>query len=376
MYESGEHTTAKIAEVLEVSRATLYRHLETSDGGERLDGRPITLRPWIHEPTTMHREVGPIVPGMGKELKKPGEEGGVSEPKEGLRDPLSSAGFPGLQQHVRSMARTQKAIHEAVARVAMPSTVWLDRLRAQIEASRQSIIEPALRVSAFVRDAVREALPANWQGMSSDEFHEVIELAKTGAVTLVWVPRREVAIELAAATTQADREQVLLAHRDEILEDVAAALGDSKISRLSEQDEARDQAREALNAARAGLDQAAQSLFASVLGHVLEGSLGFERPGKAFKAFKSKDLDAAAISQLRVVCLQLATVNSLTDTDQSPDGFNRHGTQHGNPAYFSEASMLGSALLVASWIRELSWSAEHRLDVFEITQPWLRHRHG
>jgi hypothetical protein len=95
MYESGEHTTAKIAEVLEVSRATLYRHLETSDGGERLDGRPITLRPWIHEPTTMHREVGPIVPGMGKELKKPGEEGGASEPKEGLRDPLSSAGFPG-----------------------------------------------------------------------------------------------------------------------------------------------------------------------------------------------------------------------------------------------------------------------------------------
>lgn len=27
MYESGEHTTAKIAETLGVSRATLYRHL-------------------------------------------------------------------------------------------------------------------------------------------------------------------------------------------------------------------------------------------------------------------------------------------------------------------------------------------------------------
>ncbi|MGI8596771.1 MAG: recombinase family protein [Thermoleophilaceae bacterium] len=35
MYESGEHTTAKIAEVLGVSRATLYRHL----GVERANAR-------------------------------------------------------------------------------------------------------------------------------------------------------------------------------------------------------------------------------------------------------------------------------------------------------------------------------------------------
>lgn len=110
-----------------------------------------------------------------------------------------------------------------------------------------------------------------------------------------------------------------MAHRDEILQDVAAALDDSKISRLPEQDEARDQATAALDAARAGLDRSAQSLFASALGHVLEGSLGFDRPGKAFKAFKSKDLDAAVISELRVVCLQLATVNSLTDTDEDPN---------------------------------------------------------
>lgn len=102
-------------------------------------------------------------------------------------------------------------------------------------------------------------------------------------MSLVWVPRREIAGELAAVTTHVDRERVLVSHRDEILEDVAVLLADSTISQLREQDEARDQAEEALQAARAGFDRAAQSLFASALGHVLEGTLGFERPGKAFK---------------------------------------------------------------------------------------------
>lgn len=170
-------------------------------------------------------------------------------------------------------------------------------------------------------------------------------------------------------TTQGDRERVLVSHRDEILEDVAVALAESIISELPAQDAAREQAEEALEAARAGLDRAAQSLFGSALGHVLEGTLGFERPGKAFKEFKDKDLDAAVIGELRIVCLQLATVNSLTDTDEHPVGFNRHGTLHGNPAYFSEASMLAAALLVAGWIRELSWLAEHRSELFQPDQP-------
>ena len=307
---------------------------------------------------------------MSADPEQPEEKEDRSEPKgEGSRGSLGADLFVGLEQHMRSISRTQESIRKAIAAVGVPSTEWVNQVRAQIEANRKSIIEPALRMGASVRDAMREAMPTNWRDMSGDEFREVLGLAKTGVVNLVWAPRAEVTIELAAARIQADREHVLVAHRDELLQDVATVLGESTVTQLPEQDVAREQAAEALEAARAGLDRAAQSLFASALGHVLEGSLGFERPGKAFKAFKDKDLDAAVISELRVVCLQLATVNSLTDTDQNPDGFNRHGTQHGNPAYFSEASMLGAALLVAGWIRELSWLAEHRPDVFKTKQP-------
>jgi len=270
-----------------------------------------------------------------------------------------------LEQWAQSIARTQQSIREAFARVAVPSAAWLDRLNTQIEANRKSIIEPALKMAAYVRDAMSEAMPANWSDMSSEEFGAVLELAEKGVISLVWGPRREVTVLLAQARSQADLEAVLLAHRDEILEDVGVVLSESVISQTSAQDEALDQACEALNAASAGFDRAAQSLFASALGHVLEGSLGFERPGKAFKEFKNKDLDEAVLSELRIVCLQLATVNALTDTDQHPDGFNRHGTQHGNPDYLSQASMLGAALLVAGWIRELSWLAEHRPEAFE-----------
>jgi hypothetical protein len=61
----------------------------------------------------------------------------------------------------------------------------------------------------------------------------------------------------------------------------------------------------------------------------------------------------------------VSTVNALTDTKSNPDGFNRHGTQHGSPDHLSEAAMLGAALLVAGWIHELSWLREHRPDVIE-----------
>lgn len=263
-----------------------------------------------------------------------------------------------------SLLETQQSISQAFTRATLPSTQWVEQLREQIATNQKALIEPALRAAKTARELLRHALPVNWQELEPQDLRDVITLAELGVVALVWVPRLEITSQLAAAADQAQREQILISNREQILADVETALADSTANEIPQQDEARDQAQEAHRAAVAGLDRAAQTLFAAALGHVLEGSLGFPRPGLAFKKFKETDLDEAGISELRLACLQIATVNALTDTDQRPDGFNRHGTQHGSPAFFSEASMLGAALLVAGWIRELSWLAEHHPEAF------------
>lgn len=286
---------------------------------------------------------------------------------------MSASEHPGPNAHptlhafqafARDVTRNQAALRKAFERSEQPSLYWVDRFRERLEANRESIFEPALRVAAAIREQVRGALPANWQQFDSDAFEIVMALVENGVISVVWAPRGEIVSALAQAEGQPARERILADSRREVLDDVAEILEASTTSLMPEQDEARDQALEALAAARTGFDRAAQSLFASALGHILEGSLGFERPGKAFKAFSGRDLDEAVLSEIRVVGLQLATANSLIDTDQHPDGFNRHGTQHGQPEWFSETSMLAAALLVAGWVRKLSWLAENRPEVF------------
>jgi hypothetical protein len=171
------------------------------------------------------------------------------------------------------------------------------------------------------------------------------------------------------ADSQAERDEILIGHREAILDDVDQALGESAVEPTAAQQDARNQAVEAVSAARAGFDRAAQTLLASALTHLLEGGLGFQRLWQGRDKFGERDLNDAAISELRVACLEMSTVNALTQTNRSPEGFNRHGTQHGMPAYLTEPAMLGAALLVAGWLRELSWLAEHRPEAVKDDPP-------
>ena len=273
-----------------------------------------------------------------------------------------------LTRSVRHMfgdiSRTQEMLREQARRDLIPQRV-VDQMREQINRHLQTLIEPAREFAARMAQQFEEAMPANWREIDAAQFSTVMDYCEAGPVAVVWVPRSEVVVKLAEAESHAARDQILIDHRDQILDDVANALLEATVNPTGAQEEARSQALEAISAARAGFDRAAQTLLASALGHVLEGALGFEQPGKAHKRFKERELDDATLTELRVVCLQLSTVNALTDTKFEPEGFNRHGTQHGSPAHLSEAAMLGAALLVTGWIRELSWLSEHRPELIK-----------
>jgi hypothetical protein len=280
------------------------------------------------------------------------------------RDPTRAA----LDHLLAQATVTQDLIRKQLGALTISAGV-VDRLNTQIAEIGTSFTEPLRKLGEQFGQQWRAAMPENWRDLPRDGFFQVTDLAEKGEIAMVWVPRTEIVIELLEAKSHAEREQVLVSHRSDVLDDVIAMIEEASVCAVPAQSEAREQAREAVEAARAGLDRAAQTLFAAALGHVLEGALGFVRPGAAYKAFKGKDLNEALIVELRLVCLQLATVNALINTVDGPVGFNRHGTQHGAPEHLSEPAMLGAALLVAGWLRELSWIAEHHPEAVTGDEP-------
>jgi hypothetical protein len=266
----------------------------------------------------------------------------------------------GLADVLKGLERNRAAFAEQILKGAQISERISRDFREQLERNRRAIIEPALKAAVFVRDQIQQALPANWHDLDGDQFAALLDLAESGELCLVWAPRHEIVVEVLDAATHDDRDAVLRAHCEDVLDDVLSLLDDAAATAVPAQDQARDLVREAVAAAQSGFDRAAQALLASALGLILEGILGFERLGAAYKAYKDTDPEDAVIADLRLVCIQLTTANALVDTEHSPDGFNRHGTQHGDFDFLGEADMLAGALLTAAWIRELSWIAEHQ----------------
>jgi hypothetical protein len=262
--------------------------------------------------------------------------------------------------------RHGKIINEAI-RYSTELSRFDDVLR-QIEANRKAVIEPAIRMARQAADLIAASLPQNWQEV--DDVVPVLGLAEIGTIPLIWVPRADIIAALAASGTHAEREQILVDRRNDILTDVDVAFRDSAGSGSAALQHAYAQAGQALASAGASLDVPAQTAFASALGHILEGALGFDRPGAAHRLYAATKPDETDITELRLAFLQVATANALTDTKFAPSGFNRHGTQHGNPAYLTEPSMLGAALLVVGWLRELRWLEENDPATFTtLTTP-------
>jgi hypothetical protein len=97
---------------------------------------------------------------------------------------------------------------------------------------------------------------------------------------------------------------------------------------------------------------------------VIHDVLGHQRFAPARAQMATHDLQEAAIDEVRYLTLRRATANAIIPTQQSPEGFNRHGTLHGTLSAYNEATMLSAVLLLAGWVRELSWWAENHPEVF------------
>jgi hypothetical protein len=65
----------------------------------------------------------------------------------------------------------------------------------------------------------RRGLPDNWQTIDSSLL-EIIDAIRDSGISLVWAPRDELVLRLVAATSRADREDLLASERDVVLADL------------------------------------------------------------------------------------------------------------------------------------------------------------
>lgn len=232
---------------------------------------------------------------------------------------------------------------------------WLSaELRKTMERTQQALLEHFERV-----------MPPNFAELDSDVLSDALEMSGSSGPCVVWAPRTEIIEELVACATFDDRGAALNASRADVLSDVREILSEATATAAPIQQDLRRFATSACLAAIDGHDDAAQALAAAGLGGVIHDALGHQHFAPARARMASHDLQEAAIDQVRYLTLQRATANAITPTRESPEGFNRHSTLHGTLSAYNEATMLSAVLLLAGWVRELSWWAENHPEVFQ-----------
>jgi hypothetical protein len=242
----------------------------------------------------------------------------------------------------------------------------VDAIMQSINATYLSGLDQALEgIRRMVQELVqsfRQSLPATWRGLDSDQLQRAIDLATESGLVLVWAPRETIVFTLVATADEDECRDALVARETAVLEDVADALGTASYFVAAAHEEARDMGSKAVAAARCGHREAAQALAAAALSLLLHEVLDYNQLGAAYKEFSTRDVDDVVLSLLRITTIELATARAPTTTADHEIGFNRHGTLHGKPAYFSTSDCLAALLLLSAWICELSSWQEHHPD--------------
>ena len=246
-----------------------------------------------------------------------------------------------------------------------------EQLAKTARANYESIIAPALRGLETIQRAFRESIPSNWHDLDSGELRAALEGTESDGICLVWAPRVEVVRLVLAEDTTEKRLAVLAASSSDVLDHLAAVLAESDHTDVPNHADAHAFAAEALDAARDHHWTAAQTLPASWLGQVLHGVLNYPvlgGLGAAYKKFAGQDIEEVTLRALKLTMLEIATAKALTNMDIAGPGFNRHGTQQRDRAFFSKPNAIAGLLLLIGWLRELRWLRDHHPEVFGVQE--------
>jgi hypothetical protein len=203
---------------------------------------------------------------------------------------------------------------------------------------------PRIAIPNWV-EALNRWIPVNLRDIT--DLDPVAAVALNEGIPLSWVPRSEIVIALVSASSREERQEILVARRDEILDDCETALTDND-------NEWATQCRNAILALRAGFDAPAQSHAGNIIDSIvlaLHGAKGRQEAKKSAKTeFDDLPLQLAAENLTLRPLLRAFTSWRPASGDALPDHFARHATAHavGNVGVFAPFPALVAVMLATS----------------------------
>ncbi len=262
--------------------------------------------------------------------------------------------FAGLDQATSFGKRTQKLM----ARFDLTSS-YIDKMRTSFNAfgvqalAVQKHLAPMHATFERFQRTWHEAQAQNWP-VGFDEIMRIIDFMRETGYCLVWAPRPEIIEELLQAAP-ADRRDVLLLRREEILDDLTAVIADVGEPSLQM---VRQAAEEALAMFRAGSHFGAQALAAVIFTEVIHTNL-YSNTSKALKLFMETEPEEAVLRELRLRAIFVPARRALSswfplEGQPVPDNFNRHASLHRLTAgQYTEHNALVGLMLVIPLVREV-----------------------
>lgn len=123
---------------------------------------------------------------------------------------------------------------ELVRSITLPHVEWLEQFNRQWLAQILPPILPRITVPHFelpvgLLDVLqstdwdlltrRSRVPSNWPDEFEEHLPALLDMVNIEGIPAAWVPRQELLVQLLAAESATERSELLIAHRDEILED-------------------------------------------------------------------------------------------------------------------------------------------------------------
>lgn len=214
-------------------------------------------------------------------------------------------------------------------------------------------LEPLRAALAGFTELWEEARSPNWPD-DIEAIEPIMELMRETGYCLVWAPRTEIITALMDAEP-ADRSNVLLRRREDILDDLDAVLADVDEPSLQH---VRESAVEAIASFRDGHHRSAQALAAVILTDIIHANLG-KRTSKALTLFEEQEPEEATIREHRLRTIFMVARGALATwwplgKAPVPTDFNRHASLHRmTPEQYTEHNAVAGLMLVVPFLREV-----------------------
>lgn len=249
------------------------------------------------------------------------------------------------------------------------SAPWQTVLTQIGERNRALLTSGLLETFSKFATGIKDLLPDNLEALQIEEWAKVFAICEEDGVCLIWAPRTEHIEGLLTLPGRIERQQYLVEHRLDIVDDVLGSLDAVDHSELLDLVEL---ARDAAESVRGGFDRPAQALLGNILdtamarhGHTW---LRATFPWAQFTSHRRKPGSNTVLTEARAALpewgeLQMLMVvpammvsgmmKAFAKTDRE-HAFNRHLTAHeaSTTAYRTEFA-LSSLLIVQALLRQI-----------------------